>query len=160
MWKAATNEDRSPMSTAAPTWSVGDRHSEVLVENLTRTQIVMYAGASGDFSPIHTDGVYATEVAGYPSVFAHGMLTMALTSTMLTDWLGAGSLRTYGGRFLNQVWPGDTLSATAEVVAYRPHTADSDGQSDSTGEVDLEISTTNQDGTEVFRATATARVVK
>jgi len=43
----------------------------VLVENLTRTQIVMYAGASGDFNPIHHDETFATKAAGYPSVFAH-----------------------------------------------------------------------------------------
>ncbi len=137
------------MSADTTDWSIGDSHTEVLVENLTRSQIVMYAGASGDFSPIHTDEVYAIEVAGYPSVFAHGMLTMALTSRMLTDWLGAGSLRTYGGRFLSQVWPGDTLTATAEVVAYRAVDH---------AEIDLEITTTNQHDAAVFRATATAVV--
>jgi acyl dehydratase len=59
--------------------SVGDVREAVLVENLTRTQIVQYAGAAGDFNPIHHDEVFATKAAGYPSVFAHGMLTMGLT---------------------------------------------------------------------------------
>ena len=68
--------------------SVGDRHSMVVVEDLTRTQLAQYAGASGDFNPLHTDEVYATKVAGYPTVFAHGMLTMGLTARMLTDWVG------------------------------------------------------------------------
>ena len=54
----------------------GDTYDEVVVDNLTRTQIVMYAGASGDYNPLHTDEVWATKVAGYPTVFAHGMLTM------------------------------------------------------------------------------------
>ena len=55
-------------------------------------------------------------MAGYPSVFAHGMLSMGLTGHMLTDWLGAGSLKKYGVRFTKQVWPGDTLTAKGEVT--------------------------------------------
>ena len=51
---------------------VGDSHEEVVVDNLTRTQIVQYAGASGDFNPLHSDDLFAREVAGYPGVFAHG----------------------------------------------------------------------------------------
>src|SRR5690606_32582118 len=56
-------------------WSVGRTAEATLVENLTRGQIIQYAGASGDFSPQHTDEVYNTQVAGYPGIFAHGMLT-------------------------------------------------------------------------------------
>ena len=50
----------------------------------------MYAGASGDYNPLHTDDKFATEVAGYPGVFAHGMLTMGMTGRMVTDWFGVG----------------------------------------------------------------------
>ena len=57
----------------------GNEHSEVVIDNLSRTQLVMYSGASGDYNPLHTDDVYTKEVAGYPGVFAHGMLTMGLT---------------------------------------------------------------------------------
>src|SRR5882724_10633464 len=67
---------------------VGSVHEQVVVENLTRTQIVQYAGASGDYNPLHSDEVFATKVAGYPSVFAHGMLTMGLSGTVLTDLTG------------------------------------------------------------------------
>jgi len=55
---------------------VGDSHEEVVVDNLTRSQIVQYAGASGDFNPLHSDDLFAREVAGYPGIFAHGMLGM------------------------------------------------------------------------------------
>src|SRR6476620_8157753 len=100
------------MALKASALKVGDTHKERVVENLSRTQIVQYAGASGDYNPLHTDEVYTTQVAGYPSVFAHGMLTMGLTSKALTDWVGDGRLLSYGVRFAKQVWPGDALPAT------------------------------------------------
>ena len=126
---------------------VGSVHEQVVVENLTRTQIVQYAGASGDYNPLHSDEVFATKVAGYPSVFAHGMLTMGLTGRMLTDYVGDGRLVRFGGRFRAQVWPGDDLTARAEIAEI-------------TGDnlVELLITTVNQDGAEVFTGTATARI--
>jgi acyl dehydratase len=129
---------------------VGDKQEVVLVEDLTRTQIVQYAGASGDYNPLHTDDRFTTEVAGYPSVFAHGMLTMGMTGRVLTDWFGVEALKNYGVRFVKQVFPGDALTATAEVTAVRE-----DG-----GErlADLTITTVNQDGDPVLTGTATARL--
>ena len=132
------------------TVSVGDRRELEVVDNLTRTQIVQYAGASGDFNPIHTDSVYATQVAGYPSVFAHGMLTMAMTGRLLTDWLGDGVLTSFGGRFKAQVWPGDSLVAVATVVAV--------DQRDGRSNAQLEVETRNQAGEVVFEGTASAWV--
>ena len=67
------------MALQASKLKVGDTHEEVVVDNLSRTQIVQYAGASGDYNPLHTDEVFTTKVAKYPSVFAHGMLSMGLT---------------------------------------------------------------------------------
>jgi acyl dehydratase len=138
------------MTLKASALKVGDTHTERVVENLSRTQIVQYAGASGDYNPLHSDEVYTTQVAGYPSVFAHGMLTMGLTSKMLTNYVGPGRLKKFGVRFTNQVWPGDTLDATATVEAIR----DEDGGK----VVDLKLSTTNQDGKEVVTGSATAKI--
>ena len=98
---------------------VGDKHTECLVEDLKRTQLVMYAGASGDYNPVHTDGLYAKEIAGYPSVFEHGMLTMGMTGRMLTNYVGDGRLTKFGVRFTSQVFPGDTLTSRATVEALR-----------------------------------------
>jgi acyl dehydratase len=121
-----------------------------VVENLSRTQIVQYAGTSGDYNPLHTDEVYTTQVAGYPSVFAHGMLTMGLTGKMLTNYVGDGRLTKFGVRFTNQVWPGDTLDASATVAAIR--------EEGGVKLVDLTLSTVNQDGKEVMTGNATARI--
>ena len=138
------------MVLSAQDLAVGDVHEAVVVDNLSRTQIVQYAGASGDYNPIHTDEVFATKVVGYPTVFAHGMLTMGLTGRMLTDWVGDGRLTSFGVRFSRQVWPGDTLRAVATVEAVR--------EEDGEHFVDLTISTTNQDGREVFSGKASARI--
>ena len=134
------------MPLSAAKLAVGDTHEAVVVEDLKRTQIVQYAGASGDYNPLHTDEIFTTKVAGYPSVFAHGMLTMGMTGKMLTDYVGDARLTKYGVRFTSQVWPGDTLDATATVKAI-------------TGDrVELDVSTKNQDGVEVLSGYAEARV--
>src|ERR1700682_3820456 len=99
------------MTLKAAALKVGDTHSEQVVENLSRTQIVQYAGASGDYNPLHSDEVYTTQVAGYPSVFAHGMLTMGLTGKMLTNYVGDGRLVRFGGRFRAPGGPGGDLGA-------------------------------------------------
>lgn len=138
------------MALSARTLKVGDTYTEQLVEDLKRTRLVQYAGASGDYNPVHTDEIFTTKVAGYPSVFAHGMLTMGMTGKMLTNYVGDGRLTKYGVRFTRQVWPGDTLSATATVEAIR----EEGGQRF----VDLVVSTTNQDGAEVLSGYASARI--
>ena len=126
----------------------GAKQSKVVADGLYRTEIVQYAGASGDFTPLHTDEVFATKIAGYPSVFAHGMLTMGLTGTLLTDALGDGTLRSFGVRFRSQVWPGDVLTATATVT-------DVERKDDETL-VSLDVETVNQKGEVVVSGTATA----
>jgi len=129
---------------------VGDKKELLLVDDLTRTQIVQYAGASGDYNPLHSDDKFTTEVAGYPSVFAHGMLTMGMTGRIVTDWFGVESLKKYGVRFVKQVFPGDTLTATAEITDVR----------DEGGErvADVSVTTVNQDGDAVLTGAATVRL--
>ena len=138
------------MALSASNLEVGQTFSAVVVEDLKRTQIVQYAGASGDYNPLHTDEIFATKVAGYPGVFAHGMLTMGMTGRMVTDLVGDGRLKSFGGRFLAQVWPGDDLTTTASVDALH----------DEAGEpvVELSLRTVNQDDLQVFAGYATARV--
>lgn len=77
---------------------------------ITRTDLVRYAGASGDFNPLHHDYAFATN-AGLPDVMAHGMLSAGLLGTALTRWFGPGNVRHYAVRFKSPVWPGDVLTA-------------------------------------------------
>ena len=138
------------MSLSASKIKVGDAYTEKVAEDLSRTQIVMYAGASGDYNPLHSDDLYTTKVAGYPSVFAHGMLSMGMTGRMLTNYVGDGRLTKYGVRFVRQVFPGDSLVATATVAAIRDESG--------TKLVDLDITTINQNGEPVVTGSATARL--
>ena len=136
------------MALKASDLTVGDSYEEEVWRDLSRTQIVQYAGTSGDYNPLHTDDKYTTEIAKYPSVFAHGMLSMGMTGKMLTNYVGDGRLRSFGVRFTAQVFPGATLTATATVAAIR----DEDGESIA----DIEVSTVDEAGTVVVKGQATA----
>ena len=138
------------MALSAKNLKVSDVHTAKLVEDLKRTQIVQYAGSSGDYNPLHTDEIFTTKVAGYPSVFAHGMLTMGMTGKMLTDYVGDARLTKYGVRFTSQVFPGDDLEAKATVKALT--------ERDGVILVELDVSTTNQNGVEVLSGYAEARI--
>jgi acyl dehydratase len=143
-----TSSTTSGASVAFDDISVGDeRHTEF--PPLTRTMFVRYAGASGDFNPMHHDDTIATQV-GNPSVFGHGMLTMGLAGRVLTDWFGPESIRRFQVRFAKQVWPGDVLTASATVSAVR-----SEGGATL---ADLDLVVTSDKGTEAVRGAATCVV--
>lgn len=95
--------------------SVGDTAEPRTFGPITRTDIVRYAGASGDFNPIHHDETFAT-AAGFPTVFSIGMFQAALLATYATDWLGAENVRRFTVRFSEQVWPGDELTCNGTVT--------------------------------------------
>lgn len=109
----------------------------VVSHELTRPDLVAYAGASGDLNPMHTDEVQA-KASGLPSVFGHGMLSMGLVGRALTDWAGVGNLKEYRARFTKQTWPGETLT-TRIVVTGKQQTAA--GKT-----ISVDISLANQDG--------------
>ncbi|MDM8166745.1 MaoC/PaaZ C-terminal domain-containing protein [Roseovarius sp.] len=94
---------------------IGER-SSYTTEPVTTKQIVMYAGASGDFNQIHYDQSYA-ESAGLGGVIAHGMLTMGMAGRCVTDWAGPGRfVEDVRGRFLHPVKPGDRVTFALEVT--------------------------------------------
>ncbi len=138
------------MALRADEIKVGETRELVAVEDLKRTRIVQYAGASGDFNPLHSDQEFTVKVAGYPGVFAHGMLTMGMTGRLLTEWFGRENLLRFGVRFKAQVWPGDTLTVTATVEDVV------NGEQGAVAEVS--VRTVNQNGVEVVSGTAAARL--
>ena len=142
---AKGHEELSASNTA-----VGDVREQVVVENLTRTQIVMYAGASGDFHPCHSDEPFVKHLGMERGVFAHGMLTMALTGKIVTNWVRPDRLLRFSSSFRAQVWPGDTLTARATVSAFR--------EENSEPVVDLALETRNQHGDVVLSGSASATI--
>lgn len=82
---------------------------------ITRAQIVRFAGAAGDFNPMHHDEPFA-QAAGQPSVFAMGQLPAAILAAAVAEWLGRENVTGYGVRFREKVWPGDALVLTGAVV--------------------------------------------
>ena len=94
---------------------VGDEIPKFVVEGVTRPDFVRYAGASGDFVPLHYDQTFV-EMAGIPTVFAQGMYTAGLLSKALTDWAGVGNVRQFKVRFATRVWPGDVITCTGKVT--------------------------------------------
>jgi acyl dehydratase len=107
---------------------------------VTRADLVRYAGASGDFNPIHWSDRIATSV-GLPGVIAHGMYTMALAGRLVTEWAGdPGAVRSFGTRFTRPVVvPDDDEGALVEL----------------TGKV-TDVSE-NEDGTRIAKVTVTAK---
>ena len=126
--------------------SVGDEKREEFPA-LTRTMFVKYAGASGDFNPMHHDDTIATQV-GNPSVFGPGMLTMGLAARVVKDWFGPEAVRRFQVRFSKQVWPGDVLTCTAVVTGKR--------EEGSEKLVDLDLTVVNQNGDKAIAGAATA----
>ena len=109
---------------------------------VTRTDLVRYAGASGDFTPLHHDEVFCKE-AGFPMPFAMGMFSAGLMGTWLTDRIAPHRVRRFRIRFLQQVWPGDVLTIDGEL----PDHLDAG--------FEVEISCTRADGAAVTRVWAT-----
>lgn len=127
-----------------------DARTLVVVDSLRRTQIVQYAGASGDFHPLHTDEVFARDARGRGSVFAHGMLTMGLAGRVLTEWIGVAALESFNARFAAEVYPGDTLTARAELVGVDKAAGRKRGR--------FVLRTTDQNGQTVLTGSAVGRL--
>jgi acyl dehydratase len=125
---------------------MGDE-APVTRHTLTRTDLVKYAGASGDFNPMHHDEV-AAQAAGQPSVFGHGMFSMGILGTALTDYVGIGNVRRYQVRFARQTWPDEVLSSKIVVTGKR----EDGGQK----LVDLSVTLSNADGEDKLVGEATA----
>ena len=103
------------MSEAVPAWEAGDELEERILPPVTRLQLIEYAGASGDFNPIHTIDE-AAEEAGLPGVIAHGMLTLASVGLLFSPYLKHGYVKALRARFSGMVLVGDELAIGGRVT--------------------------------------------
>lgn len=99
-------------------YRAGDKLPEIVKDPVTKVQLVMYAGASGDFNPIHTDEE-AARGRGLPGVIAHGMLSMAFLGQLAESAFGAGSVRKLEVNFRGMVNAGDVITLRGEVGEVR-----------------------------------------
>jgi acyl dehydratase len=98
--------------------NVGDEIPPYIHERVSRTDLVKYAGASGDYNPMHHDESIAQK-AGMPSVFAHGMFSMGLLSNVVVNWAGPAALKSFDVQFRAITWPEDRITCTGKVTGKR-----------------------------------------
>jgi acyl dehydratase len=123
---------------------VGDALPALTRPPITTTQLVQYAGASGDFNRIHYDEPFAKE-AGFASVIAHGMLSMAFFGQLLTDWAGPGAVARLACRFKAVTFPGERITVAGEVTARH----------DDARTVEVKLVAKKPDGSVTLEGTAT-----
>jgi acyl dehydratase len=102
------------LPSAPVTLAEGDAMHTGTAGPMTRTDFVRYAGASGDFHPLHHDETFAQKL-GMPSVFGMGLLHAGILGDHLARWVGPDNIRRFQIRFTGQVWPDDVLSLTGTV---------------------------------------------
>ena len=122
---------------------VGEAIPELVSPPLDRVQIAMYAGASGDFNPIHIDDDQARRT-GLPGIIAHGMLPMALLGRLLTGWVPQRAIRDYSVRFTAMAFPGDSITRRGVVKA----------KNEAGKRVELELTAVNQRGEPIIAGSA------
>lgn len=143
----APTDGEGVMTTRLPALAAEDTGPSRTFGPITRTDIVRYAGAAGDFNPLHHDDEFATD-AGFAGVFSIGMLHAGLLATHLTDWLGEQGLRRFKARFREQVWPGDVLTCSGRVRAVEQ-------EPDENLRIEVELSGLRQTGTLAVTGVAT-----
>jgi acyl dehydratase len=99
-----------------PDWKVGDRLEERELPSVDRLSLIRYAGASGDYNPIHTIDEEATR-AGLPGIIQHGMLTMGQVGALFSPYLEQGFVEHFHTRFSGMLFLGDTLRIGGKVTA-------------------------------------------
>lgn len=126
----------------------GDTWFARTIGPVTQTDIVRFAGAGGDFNPLHHDPEFVRS-SGFPGVISMGQMQAGMLAGWLSDWFGVEHLREYQVRFVAPVFLGDTLRLCGQVVGI-------DSQADETvADVRLTVSRDNDETV----VTATAKVV-
>jgi acyl dehydratase len=94
---------------------VGDAIPKLVKSPVSHLQLVRYAGASGDFNPLHTDPKIG-EMIGTSGIIAHGMLIMGFVGQMLSDYVGPTALRKFGVRFKGMTRIDDEITCTGTIT--------------------------------------------
>lgn len=94
---------------------IGDAIPKLIKPSLTHLQLVRYAGASGDFNPLHTDPKFG-EMVGTGGIISHGMLIMGFVGQMLSDYVGPTALRKFGVRFKGMTHLDDIITCTGTIT--------------------------------------------
>jgi acyl dehydratase len=102
----------------APSWSLGHELEERTLPPVDRMRLIKYAGASGDFNPIHLVDE-AAEEAGLPGIIAHGMLTVATMGLLFSPYLAHGYVKGFRSRFSGMVFLGDVLRVGGRVSGVK-----------------------------------------
>jgi acyl dehydratase len=100
---------------------IGTQMPELVKAPLLKLQQVIYAGASGDFNPLHTDDDFARAVGMKDGVITHGMLIMGFVGQAITGWIPKKNLKRFGVRFVGMARPGNTITITGKVIDKRNH---------------------------------------
>lgn len=105
------------MSALKPFYAltVGDPLPSLKLSPITRYQLALYCGGSGDHNPIHVDSDFAKQ-AGMKDVFAHGMLSMAFMGRLITSWVPQSAVRSFGVRFAAITWVGDEITVSGRIA--------------------------------------------
>ncbi len=125
---------------------VGDKLKPLVLPPISRHQLALYCGGSGDHNPIHVDIDFAKKF-GFKDVFAHGMLSMAFLGRLVTSFVPQAQVRQLGTRFTSITWVGDVITVSGTVTGKR----EEGGQK----LVDLEVKCTNQNGQDTLQGEAT-----
>ena len=130
---------------------VGDTLPALVKPPITHLQLVRYAGASGDFNPLHTDPAVGQAI-GTGGIIAHGMLIMGFAGQLLSDYVGPLALRSFGGRFKGMTYLGDVITCSGSIT----ETSEVAGE----GRIAGTVSASDQNGDVKFSGTFTAVVPK
>lgn len=112
---------------------VGDTIPKLTTSPVTHLQLVRYAGASGDFNPLHTDPKIG-EMIGTGGIIAHGMLIMGFVGRLVSDYVGPAALRKFGVRFKGMTHLDDVITCTGTITEKY----EADGEARITGKVQAE----------------------
>lgn len=103
------------MSWNYKTSKVGDQIPSLEIDSLKQSDLILYANASGDHNPIHTDPDFAKK-SGLPTVIAHGMLVMSFLGRMLTDLVPHSNIKNFSVQFSNMTYLDQALECSGKII--------------------------------------------